>query len=174
MHGTIVLVNGTVVTGNPLRADWKVEGLPPDQLVLITGPVGMGTPCLQGHMHGQTKLGRTTYGKELAPGNRLAIFGDGTEPAALDMIFLTLGLKRVQVIDCQEWLVQHALEMAADLQERGEPNFGALAKKRRGTQERMLFDVTMGFGSANNLTLKQLGLRPEDITDVHRNMRPWC
>lgn len=109
----IIVVKGTIVSGNPLLGTFRIEGLTATELLAITGntgPDGMGVPCADGHMHGLTSLGVTTYGKELESGNRLAICMSMTDTPALADIILVLGL-RVEVVECEDWSGNHQCEM---------------------------------------------------------------
>lgn len=113
----IIVVQGTIVSGNPLLGTFRIEGLSTAELLAITGntgPDGMGIPCADGHMHGITSLGITTYGKELGAGNRLAICISRTDTPVLADIILVLGL-RVEVVDCVEWSSNHQWEMLDQL-----------------------------------------------------------
>ena len=174
----IVLIHLTKVTGNPLRADWKVEGLSGSELLAIAGPRGMGVPCTQGHMHGATRYGVTTYGKQPGVGNNLlAILVEGTDPAALTHIFRVLGARAQFVESVEDWIAMHRAEMITDLVTRGEwayEQLRAAAVDEEGGQARMLLNARAGFHGHNCPSLEELEVRPDDASDDVINMRPWC
>ena len=172
----IVLIHLTTVSGNPLRGDWKVEGLNGSEMLAIVGPRGMGIPCIQGHMHGATRDGVTTYGKQLGQGNQcLAILVEGTDPAALTSIFRVLG-HRAQFVECvEDWIAMHRAEMVTDLVARGGVTYEQLLRAAvEGSQARMLLNARAGFQGHNMPSLAELEVPPDDASDDVINMRPWC
>lgn len=110
----IMIVEGTVVTGNPLRGDFRiVSGLRMDELFAITGLYPY--PDTMGHMWGNPPAGRVVYGKELGSGNRLVISFAGTDPEAGTAIQLLLGSRACTEAEWGGWIGLNSDAMIADL-----------------------------------------------------------